>query len=92
MSLAAAAANISRKSFDVIIVGGGIVGCATARNLKIVKPHLNVGLIDKESHVAAHQSGHNSGVMHAGIYYKPGTLKAKLCVEGKHLFIFFYYY
>jgi 2-hydroxyglutarate dehydrogenase len=82
MSLAAAAANISRKSFDVIIVGGGIVGCATARNLKIVKPHLNVGLIDKESHVAAHQSGHNSGVLHAGIYYKPGTLKAKLCVEG----------
>ena len=74
--------GVARKTYDVVVVGAGIVGCATARQLKLVKPSLSIGLIDKENHVAAHQSGHNSGVLHAGIYYKPGTLKAKLCVEG----------
>lgn len=74
--------NSIDNKFDVVIVGGGIVGCATARELKLTKPSLKIALIEKESKLAAHQSGHNSGVLHAGIYYQPGSLKAKLCVEG----------
>ena len=74
--------GLAKNCFDVIVVGAGIVGCATGRRLKLTKPHLSVALIDKEHKVAAHQSGHNSGVLHAGIYYQPGSLKAKLCVEG----------
>ncbi|KAL3984972.1 L-2-hydroxyglutarate dehydrogenase mitochondrial [Acanthocheilonema viteae] len=70
------------SEFDVAVVGGGIVGCATARQLKIKNPELKVTLLEKEDHVAFHQSGHNSGVLHAGIYYAPGSLKAKLCVRG----------
>jgi 2-hydroxyglutarate dehydrogenase len=58
------------------------VGCATARELKIKRPNLKIALIEKEDKLAFHQSGRNSGVLHAGIYYKPGSLKAKLCVEG----------
>ncbi|CAI5452373.1 unnamed protein product [Caenorhabditis angaria] len=71
--------------YDLVIVGGGIVGCATARQLLIEKPNLKIALIEKESELAVHQSGHNSGVIHAGIYYTPGSLKAKLCVEGLDL-------
>ncbi|KPM02267.1 l-2-hydroxyglutarate dehydrogenase, mitochondrial-like protein [Sarcoptes scabiei] len=68
--------------FDVIIVGGGIVGSATARQLLINRPQLRMAILEKESQLGQHQTGHNSGVIHAGIYYKPGSLKAKLCVEG----------
>ncbi|VDN56115.1 unnamed protein product [Dracunculus medinensis] len=68
--------------FDVIVVGGGIVGCATARQLKISNPELKIAILEKENRLAPHQSGNNSGVMHAGIYYMPGSLKAKLCVRG----------
>uniref|UniRef100_F1L3J1 L-2-hydroxyglutarate dehydrogenase, mitochondrial n=1 Tax=Ascaris suum TaxID=6253 RepID=F1L3J1_ASCSU len=68
--------------FDVVVVGGGIVGCATARQLKITNPDLKIALVEKEDHLAPHQSGNNSGVLHAGIYYQPGSLKAKLCVRG----------
>ncbi|CAI2353645.1 unnamed protein product [Caenorhabditis sp. 36 PRJEB53466] len=71
--------------YDLVIVGGGIVGCATARQLLIERPNLKIALIEKEKELAAHQSGHNSGVIHAGIYYTPGSLKAKLCVEGLDL-------
>ncbi|KAI1720634.1 FAD dependent oxidoreductase domain-containing protein [Ditylenchus destructor] len=74
--------NTPYSCFDVVIVGGGIIGCATARQLKLLRPSLSVALIEKESEIAKHQSGHNSGVLHAGIYYQPGSLKAKLCVEG----------
>lgn len=74
--------GIAKKCYDVVVVGGGIVGCATARRLKLLKPNLNIAIIEKENRVAAHQSGHNSGVLHAGIYYVPGSLKAKLCVQG----------
>uniref|UniRef100_A0A1I8F0F1 L-2-hydroxyglutarate dehydrogenase, mitochondrial n=1 Tax=Wuchereria bancrofti TaxID=6293 RepID=A0A1I8F0F1_WUCBA len=70
------------SEFDVVVAGGGIVGCATARQLKIKNPELKVALLEKENHLAFHQSGHNSGVLHAGIYYAPGSLKAKLCVRG----------
>ncbi|CAD6189695.1 unnamed protein product [Caenorhabditis auriculariae] len=71
--------------YDLVIVGGGIVGCATARQLLIAKPNLQIALIEKESDLAFHQSGRNSGVIHAGIYYTPGSLKAKLCVAGLDL-------
>uniref|UniRef100_A0A914HH66 L-2-hydroxyglutarate dehydrogenase, mitochondrial n=1 Tax=Globodera rostochiensis TaxID=31243 RepID=A0A914HH66_GLORO len=74
--------NAARQLFDVAIVGGGIVGCAAARQLKQCRPQLSVVLLEKEDRLAAHQSGHNSGVLHAGIYYAPGTLKAQLCVKG----------
>ncbi|WAR19878.1 L2HDH-like protein [Mya arenaria] len=68
--------------YDVVIVGGGIVGMATARELIMRHPSLTFAVVEKENRLAAHQSGHNSGVIHAGIYYTPGSLKAKLCVKG----------
>jgi L-2-hydroxyglutarate oxidase len=67
---------------DVVIVGAGIVGLATARELLGRWPRLRLAVVDKESRVAAHQSGHNSGVIHSGIYYSPGSLKARLCEAG----------
>lgn len=68
--------------YDVAIIGAGIVGLATAYRLKKIKPGLKVAVVDKENAVAAHQSSHNSGVIHSGIYYKPGSLKAQNCREG----------
>jgi L-2-hydroxyglutarate oxidase LhgO len=68
---------------DVVVVGGGILGLATARRLLIERPSLRVELLEQERELAAHQSGHNSGVVHAGLYYAPGSLKARLCREGK---------
>ena len=68
---------------DVAVIGGGIVGLATVLKLLEQRPDLRVALIEKESELAAHQTGHNSGVVHAGLYYTPGSLKAKLCHEGK---------
>ncbi len=67
---------------SVVIVGGGIVGLATAMELASRFPGLSLVVLEKEQTVAAHQTGHNSGVIHSGIYYKPGSLKARLCVEG----------
>ena len=64
------------------IVGAGILGLAVARHLTEVAPDAVLTVLEKESAVARHQSGHNSGVVHAGIYYAPGSLKAELCVEG----------
>ncbi|KAL4237240.1 L-2-hydroxyglutarate dehydrogenase [Mactra antiquata] len=71
-----------RNNYDVVIVGGGIVGMATARELILRHPSLTFAVVEKESKLAYHQTGNNSGVIHAGIYYKPGSLKAKLCVKG----------
>ncbi len=68
--------------FDVIIIGGGIVGLATARELLRRQPGRRLLVVEKEAELAAHQTGHNSGVIHSGLYYKPGSLKAKLCVAG----------
>lgn len=67
---------------DFIIIGGGIVGLSTAYHLKKQKPELNVVVLEKESRIALHQTGHNSGVIHSGIYYKPGSLKAINCKKG----------
>ncbi len=71
------------KHTDVAIVGGGIVGLATAYNLLQRHPGRRVVVLEKEARVAEHQTGHNSGVLHSGIYYKPGSLKAINCREGK---------
>lgn len=73
------------QDYDVVVVGGGIVGAASAREILLRHPNWKVALLEKENKLAIHQTGHNSGVVHAGIYYKPGTLKAKLCVEGMKL-------
>lgn len=70
------------KKVDVIIVGAGIVGAACARKLKLENPQLKILLTEKEAKAAAHQTGRNSGVIHAGVYYAPGSLKAQYCREG----------
>jgi 2-hydroxyglutarate dehydrogenase len=68
--------------WDVVVVGAGILGLATARELLRRSPGTRVLVLERESSIAAHQTGHNSGVVHAGIYYAPGSLKAQLCVSG----------
>jgi (S)-2-hydroxyglutarate dehydrogenase len=76
-------------TYDIAIIGGGIVGLATARALLEQKPSLKLVLCEKESELGRHQTGHNSGVIHSGIYYKPGSFKARLCVEGARLMVDF---
>lgn len=68
--------------FHLIVVGAGVVGLATALEVTRRFPHLTVLVLEKEDRVARHQSGHNSGVIHSGVYYKPGSRKARLCVAG----------
>jgi (S)-2-hydroxyglutarate dehydrogenase len=68
--------------YSVIIIGGGVVGLGVALEITRRFPHLRLILLEKEDRVARHQSGHNSGVIHSGVYYKPGSLKARLCVTG----------
>lgn len=70
------------ERLDVAIVGGGIVGLALANELADRRPNAKLAVVERETEVAAHQTSHNTGVIHAGIYYKPGSLKAKLCVDG----------
>nr|HMT28843.1 FAD-dependent oxidoreductase [Bacteroidia bacterium] len=69
--------------YDIIVMGGGIVGLASAYKINLKFPNLKVLVLEKEDHVAAHQTGHNSGVIHSGLYYKPGSYKAKNCVDGR---------
>ncbi len=71
------------STFDVAVIGAGIIGLSTAMNLQTRFPGLRVGVIEKAPGVASQQSGHNSGVIHSGIYYKPGSFKARFCVEGR---------
>jgi L-2-hydroxyglutarate oxidase LhgO len=71
------------ERYDVAVIGGGIVGLATAYRLLERRSALRLAVVEKEAEVARHQSGHNTGVIHAGIYYRPGSFKARLCREGK---------
>ncbi len=71
------------SQFDVAVIGGGIIGLATAWQISERDPNRKIVLLEKESSLAAHQTGRNSGVIHSGIYYKPGSLRAKNCREGK---------
>jgi L-2-hydroxyglutarate oxidase len=80
---------VTDARFDIAIVGAGIVGLATAIDLAIRRPDLRLIVLEKEATVAAHQTGHNSGVIHAGLYYKPGSLKAQMAVEGARRMVAF---
>ncbi len=75
--------------FDIAIIGGGIVGAATFYKLQKRYPHLNLVLFEKEDILSDHQTGHNSGVIHSGLYYKPGSLKARNCIEGRRELVAF---
>lgn len=70
--------------YDLVIVGGGIVGISTAYNLQTSYPNLKILLLEKEADFGTHQTGHNSGVIHSGLYYKPGSKKADFCVRGRN--------
>lgn len=75
--------------FDLAIIGGGIIGLATAMEVTQRYPRLRLVVLEKEEQLAAHQTGHNSGVIHSGIYYKPGSLKAQTCVTGAQALVTF---
>src|SRR5262245_24019899 len=74
---------MSSGTFDMAIVGGGIIGLATANAVLERKPGLRLVILEAEDRVGAHQTGHNSGVIHSGLYYKPGSLKSTYCAEGR---------
>ena len=71
------------QKFDVTIIGAGIIGLGTAISILKKHPNIKLAILEKDNQVAAHQTGHNSGVIHSGIYYKPGSLKAEFCVKGR---------
>jgi L-2-hydroxyglutarate oxidase len=75
--------------FDFVVIGGGIVGLSTARALLGRHPGARLAVLEKEGGWARHQTGHNSGVIHSGIYYKPGSLKARFCLEGARALVEF---
>ena len=82
-------ASLESRIYDVGIVGGGIIGLSTAMQLLERRPDLSVAVIEKEPRLAQHQTGHNSGVIHSGIYYRPGSWKSRFCVAGKDRLIDF---
>jgi len=71
------------ENFDIIVIGGGIIGLASAYKIMLSHPDIRIAVLEKEEKVAAHQTGHNSGVIHSGLYYTPGSNKAKTCIEGR---------
>jgi L-2-hydroxyglutarate oxidase len=82
MSTATPQSDRAPEQVDITVVGGGILGLAVARELLRRSPGSSLCVLEREAELAAHQTGHNSGVIHAGVYYTPGSLKARLCVEG----------
>jgi len=74
---------VSRTDFDIAIIGGGIVGLAAGYRIACSQPALKIGLLEKEAELATHQTGHNSGVIHSGLYYKPSSEKALTCTAGR---------
>ena len=81
--------QIKFMKFDIAVIGGGIVGAATFYKLQKRNPNLVIALFEKEESLADHQTGHNSGVIHSGLYYTPGSLKAKNCIDGRHELVAF---
>lgn len=77
------AAPAADGQFDVVVIGAGLIGLSTAMAMLAGRPDLRIAVCEKEQAIASHQSGHNSGVVHAGLYYEPGSLKARFCVEGR---------
>src|SRR5210317_1976567 len=77
------------NTFDLVVIGGGIVGAATAYKLSLKFPGKTIALIEKEQTLGSHQTGRNSGVIHSGIYYKPGSLKAENCRVGREQLVDF---
>ena len=75
--------------YDIIVIGGGVVGLSTAYKINLKYPDKKILVLEKEKEVASHQTGRNSGVMHSGLYYKPGSYKAKNCVEGRRELVAF---
>ncbi len=78
-----------KLDFDIVVVGGGIVGLASAYKIMLAHPDIRVVVLEKEDRLAAHQTGHNSGVIHSGLYYKPGSTKAETCAKGRKELIAF---
>jgi len=78
-----------KVDFDVVVIGGGIVGLASAYKIMLSHPDIRIAVLEKEEALAAHQSGHNSGVIHSGLYYEPGSNKAKTCAKGRKELIAF---
>lgn len=76
-------------NYDITIIGAGIVGLATALKIAEKQPDINIIVVDKEDAISAHQTGHNSGVIHSGLYYKPGSLKAINCIRGYNMLVAF---
>ncbi|MGA2094302.1 MAG: L-2-hydroxyglutarate oxidase [Sedimentisphaerales bacterium] len=80
---------MQNENFDIVVIGGGIVGLATGYKIALGRPDVRLAVLEKEPTLASHQTGHNSGVIHSGLYYKPGSAKAKTCTDGRKQLVAF---
>jgi len=80
---------VQKTDFDIVVIGGGIVGLASAYKIALSHPGIRAAVLEKEPTLAGHQTGHNSGVIHSGLYYKPGSAKAKTCTDGRKQLVAF---
>ena len=80
---------MQKADFDIVIIGGGIVGLATGYKIAGARRDISIAVLEKEPTLAGHQTGHNSGVIHSGLYYKPGSAKAKTCTDGRKQLVAF---